>query len=164
MLYHNGTYQECVAVGVDILAILSGSFSRYTTVHVLSCHKNILIAATFYGGLTIEADPSTTVPKGGSVVVSCSGVLRHYSLMNPGLSITWYHNEVVLSNKASIIITSLGWLKHFSQTLTINSLTTSSVGSYRCVAEVDGNTKENSLVLQIKGKIITTKCNQQFYL
>ena len=98
--------------------------------------------------LSITSSPSDIVLESAiNVTLSCSGSLINHSSL---LSIMWYHEEMMVQLTSNISLSNNG--STFTNTLTIDPFTISSVGDYRCVAMIDNSTAETTTTIRARCK------------
>ena len=100
--------------------------------------------------LVITFSPSDIVLVDSAVILSCSGTLNT-TIDDPSLlSIMWYHEEMMVQLTSNVSLSDDGTA--FTNTLTINPFTISSVGDYRCVAMINDHDTRAEVATTVKGK------------
>ena len=91
----------------------------------------IFFVEPIIGTLSITSSPSDIVLDGSAVTLSCSGTLSS-AIDDPSLLeiITWHHRGMIVQTISNISLSNNGTA--FTNTLTIDPFTISSVGGYSC--------------------------------
>ena len=100
--------------------------------------------------LSITSSPSDIVLNDSAVTLSCRGN-RSSAIDDPSLlSIMWYHEEMMVQLTSNVSLSDDG--AAFTNTLTIDPFTISSVGDYKCVAMIDNSTAETTTTISARRK------------
>ena len=94
----------------------------------------------------IVLDDSTVITLSCSGTLSVSGNMFNNSLHET--SIMWYHDGTPVQSTNIVNINDI----LITNTLTIDPLTISSVGDYRCVAMIDNSTAETTTTIRARRK------------